>query len=506
MIAEDKLDVEKPLDLAFRLVSSLRMGDMKGVAYDTAWIARCVNLPSPLQSDALDWLLKNQLSDGSWGGVIEFSYDRIISTISSLIALSKSSIRSAEDNIVAGICYLPRSIDLLPSHKFDDTVGFELIVPELFREGKEIGLAIPELPPSVSITSEMKNTLLGQISKKQAKILYAFSLEMFGTRSSCKTMKEYLGKDGSVASSPSATAYIIDKGCKPLRKTLNYLNRASRLNSDGSFPAVYPFEIFETAWVLYNLHIGGIHPRKFPKQIRALSVALDERKTTWSKNIEYQDLDDLAIVYSLLLDAGYEVNPHVFEAFESKDHFVCFPGERVASIGANCHLLHAIARNNYFENKRHWIAKLRNYIMSSRISNAYWLDKWHISPYYGTTQAIIALSDIGSYESISSSIDWILETQRDNGLWGFSNGNQEETAYALQGILYAYIRKGSAIPKDLQEKLREPIKYLYTSLEKRQEFPEMWLAKVLFSPRNIIHSTILSAIFLHNNAQQIMSN
>ncbi|XP_028552327.1 bifunctional levopimaradiene synthase, chloroplastic-like [Dendrobium catenatum] len=65
----------------------LRLGDgeISPSAYDTAWIARIPSLNDPNKPQfptTLQWILKNQLNDGSWGEPSFFSlYDRLVSPV-----------------------------------------------------------------------------------------------------------------------------------------------------------------------------------------------------------------------------------------------------------------------------------------------------------------------------------------------------------------------------------------------------------------------------------------
>jgi len=76
---------------AKNLLNRLDMGHMRGVAYDTAWVARLANdSGKPLFPESIKWLIAHQKEDGSWGGDVEYYHDRVVSTLSSLLALEKS--------------------------------------------------------------------------------------------------------------------------------------------------------------------------------------------------------------------------------------------------------------------------------------------------------------------------------------------------------------------------------------------------------------------------------
>ncbi|KAH0467845.1 hypothetical protein IEQ34_002878 [Dendrobium chrysotoxum] len=72
----------------------LRLGDgeISPSAYDTAWIARIPSLNDPNKPQfptTLQWILKNQLKDGSWGEPsFFFLYDRLVCTISCTLTLA----------------------------------------------------------------------------------------------------------------------------------------------------------------------------------------------------------------------------------------------------------------------------------------------------------------------------------------------------------------------------------------------------------------------------------
>lgn len=75
-----------------------RMGDgeISISAYDTAWVALVKNTDGsggPRFPSSLQWIVDNQLPDGSWGDVVIFSaHDRMINTLACVIALKSWTI------------------------------------------------------------------------------------------------------------------------------------------------------------------------------------------------------------------------------------------------------------------------------------------------------------------------------------------------------------------------------------------------------------------------------
>jgi len=49
------------------LLKEIGPGKMMVTAYDTAWIARLVEIGEPIGELAMEWLREHQLPDGSWG-------------------------------------------------------------------------------------------------------------------------------------------------------------------------------------------------------------------------------------------------------------------------------------------------------------------------------------------------------------------------------------------------------------------------------------------------------
>jgi halimadienyl-diphosphate synthase len=78
------------INLVQSLLSNLGPGKMSSLAYDTAWVARLDDIDSELSNRALNWIVDNQLSDGSWGVEKPFYYhDRVISTLAAMIVLTR---------------------------------------------------------------------------------------------------------------------------------------------------------------------------------------------------------------------------------------------------------------------------------------------------------------------------------------------------------------------------------------------------------------------------------
>ena len=119
----------------------------------------------------------------------------------------------------------------------------------------------------------------------------------------------------------------------------------------------------------------------------------------------------------------------------------------------------------------------------------HWVDKWHISPYYTTGHAIAALIDVEE-GCVERAIDWMLNTQHESGAWGYNGGTVEETAYALQALLtyHRHVERIDPIPI-----LRGM--YALDALMLTDHLEELWVAKGLYCPINVVRSAALTVLY-----------
>ena len=143
------------------------------------------------------------------------------------------------------------------------------------------------------------------------------------------------------------------------------------------------------------------------------------------------------------------------------------------------------------------IEKTVRFLKKTRISKAYWKDKWHVSPYYVTSHAVIALAGIDD-EMASSAVRWILESQNNNDSWGSNGGNPEETAYAIQALLYYH----SNVEKIDLEPVKKGVKYLLDYDYYGKPMPALWIGKGLYIPETVVKSAIMSALYMYRNVMR----
>ena len=476
---------------AIKLLNSLEGGYMRGLAYDTAWasmIPENANSKKPLFPGSLLWLIVNQYDNGSWGGEIEYSYDRLISTLASIIALKKThKSEKFHESIKKGEEYIWYNIQRLHSEP-QETIGFELLFPALMTEAESLGLNLPYREKFFEPLKEKKMKLIiGELITSQNTTV-TFSLEFLGEYSSKKLLKRAQNLNGSISNSPSATAFMLTKMFDD--EAYNYLRTVLEFNS-GSSMTLYPFEVFERAWVIDNFVKSELPVQNhYLEKIEDLFSAWSERGISMSKLYDFQDLDDTATVFNLLRKTNHEIDAKVIELFEDTTHFNCYPSERSASPLVNIKVLKAIYDVKDYNRREEIIEKIIKFLYSEQKEHAFWIDKWNISPYYCTSQAIEALHDLDS-NLTSRAVDWIINSQNIDGSWGLNGGTKEETAYALLALLRYHMNSekiDSLIIKNAQS-------YLENNYQ-NDNYPELWLGKGLYCPYNIVKASVLSALYM----------
>lgn len=465
-------------------------------AYSTAWVARLAADGGALFPDAVDWLRRNQWPDGSWGGRIISPHDRTVCTLAAVVALKKS--KSDEQAIADGCEYLRL-------HGGDwrggeaKTLGFDLIVPALVDEGRELGLELHNAAfDGISEVRDQKLRMFPRelILSRPTTLLYSLEalLPVFGDPAG---LDRFVSADGAMAGSPSATAghwsAVGDQA------SLDYLRSVQ--NPDGGFPEFHPLDVFSQAWTMHNLQRARL--LKADQSEAAMKWLHDllraGRTIGFNTSFPLPDPDSTAMCLNVLLDAGHDVTEWLglLLEFEGESSFLTYPYERQASVTPNARVLQAL--NNRRELFAPQMAKIVDYLMSQRRDGAWWRDKWHLSPYYATANTIFGLSRVDESLTWTPTGKWLLDTQHDNGSWGLAGGNPEETAYAVLAL--------DALPKDVDVPARvwqTAEAYLQAHLDD-PAFPPLWIGKGLYTPVNVVRSAVLAGYAAAHDHSAMMS-
>ncbi len=463
-------------------------------AYDTAWVAMLGDQLPEIANKALEWLRINQLSNGSWGmNRPVYHHDRVLCTLAAVIALRKNGDIRDRDRVARGLFALHEHLEMLHHDLSGPTVGFEMILPTLIAEAIDTGL----LPP-------IDNEFLGPLRKARAhklslapnslinrEVSMAFSAEMAGNDGqNILAVDDLLEANGSVALSPSATAYYLIQLKPNDPQAINYI-RSIWNNGVANFS---PFDLFEQAWVMWNLSLVDLS--EYTGIQKAFSGHLKNIYEHWcdgagigfSEYYSPKDADDTAIAYSLLTRAGYDVPLEDILRFERENHYCTFDYEAHSSVSTNIHVLFALLEAGYGKDHE-TVQKILTFLNEERIDHKYWIDKWHTSPYYVTSHAIIALVDLDPYLA-EDAIQWMLDTQKANGGWGHQSTTAEETAYCLQSLMI-WKKRGHFVP---DEALSLGLDWLVQNMH--LPYPPLWMAKCLYSPTLVVRSTIMCVLML----------
>ena len=466
------------------LIEDLGSSLIYSSAYDTSWVAQLSQLDEPMGERALEWLREHQLPDGSWGNeLVSYGHDRVICTLASMVTLARCGKDSDKKYVERARVGLDVAMNKLVTDIAGATVGFEMLVPDLLDTAYALGAINRKedlsKPRAYPVAHYYHDSPADQAQRRQSEIIYkrlrhgkdrkiatlleglinryvtlAFSAEMAGEKETHLIDGPRLQEEnGSVACSPSATAYYALNINRGDESALAYLRKIANRDwkNDGGIPEIAPFDAFEIGWSLWNLAL----PENLNNDLLALAQPqLDFLESAWTPgkgsgfaaSYTPKDGDDTCLLHETLTRYGRDVDIEAVLSYEKDDHFRCYDLESDSSVGVNVHVLGTL-RQAGFPVEHPSVQKVINYIKRKQLLNTFWADKWHISPYYVTAHAIIAAAGYAN-DLVTNAVDWMLDTQKENGSWGYWLPTAEETAHTLQA-LFLWNRFGGKVPRDV---------------------------------------------------------
>jgi halimadienyl-diphosphate synthase len=472
------------------IIDSLGQGRVDGVAYDTAWVARLApRYPGYGFENCLDWLRRNQHKDGTWGAPLVHYHDRFISTLAAIVALREAGNgKRDERRVKRGEQALWHLVGKL-NRDDSDTIGFPILSAALARDAEDLGLDVPTPPTRFAMAYNKKvDALIDQPVRHWRGSPLAYSME--GLRYAVGSHDEVLEANGSVSTSPAATAGYLLSHKNDL--SLQYL--VNGLDTNGSVPAFDYVDVFDIAWSINFLAAAKlIHPSD--KRIRR---ALDHLWKAWSPesgaspcaDFQIPDVDTTAAAFLALHWGGYPVNAYAFGYFELENHFCCYHNETNPSLSANVRLLAALRVAENHPMQEQWTKKIVSFLRLSDENGSFWWDKWHASPYYATSIALSGLRGVADDLAISR-MKWILHTQNSDGGWGYlEQSTPEETAYCINALVNWDLESGDVESSAIQRANT----YLQNHISS-SSFTPLWIGKSLYTPKNPVKSLVISAYF-----------
>jgi len=436
-------------------------------------------------------LLRSQNPDGSFGTALPIPKEKLVSTLSAVIALA-----DLPPALQDGAAHRARAKALRYLYEDTtnwqtglDTAGFEILLPALLDAAKVRELPLPyERFMGISAQRDAK---IGHIPPR---LIYnvttplLHSIEYLGNRLDIEAARAQLSPNGSFANSPSATAFFLTKTRD--EQANEYIALLLRNRGDGSLPTVAPFEVFEISWVLYNLARADQRPKDAAPLLRYLAQALTDDGVGVSKEGLRPDADDTALTLTVLHQHGYPISAGPLRPFEGVNFFFTFPLERDPSVTANAHVLEVLQAVPPFPRQHVIQQKVIKYLRDARVDGDHWVDKWHGSPFYATAHAVFALLT-SAPELCQDAFSWFKKSQREDGSWGwFDRGTPEETAYAVQALMLA----PAEFKVGMTGGLRRAAEYLNET--EGEPVTPMWVGKTLYGPTQVIRSAVLSAQIL----------
>lgn len=457
------------------LLDSLRLGHISPSIYDTAYVLRSGILNEEDQKALVKVLTESQRQDGSWGGELGYMHDRVINTLAATLALQE--IGAAEPAVQRALSFLNESIPNLTEEKVE-TIAFELTFPALLAEAKEFSLDLPYTAKAVQYYEQLKHEKLkripSQIFSKVTTLTHSIEALPFDPAIDYKSLQL---ANGSLGNSPAATAFYLRNGGQSNVKAVQYIESFKK--NSWSIPSIYPFEIFEKAWVLYHfLHAGVLHKLDYKAQTDYLWRHWQKNNgASISDSFPIIDADDTAVVYIVLKETGYPVDTSIFEQFELEKWFRCFDLERNPSISANIHVLEAMTLSVDYPGRDRTISKILSFLEHALSET--WVDKWHVSPYYCASHLILALKSL-NHPLMQRTFDFIYSTQNSDGGWGIRTSSFEETKYVLLAL--------GAVSVEFQKNDMMNRARLFLSSKEQKLNTELWVDKGLYAPLKVIES------------------
>jgi hypothetical protein len=449
-------------------------GNVSASAYDTAFVARLAHPRGnkPMFPESLQWILDNQLTDGSWGSTaVVYLYDRVICTMAAIYAIHRWHPNS--DAISSGINYLNDNVNNLDLNQYA-TVGFELAFPMLYRTLSSLGLSINVKKELLASFSQKTKKKLSELSIYEQKSTLLHTLELLTGQESkidfARLMK-LQEENGSFGCSPSSTAFMLENIYND--KAANFLKKLVQ-QGKGSVPPLYPIDIFERNWIINNLidlNIDKYFAAELKPHIKHLNESWTKKGVGLSKYFTVPDIDDSVVSFRILSKYKFPKDVNFVKNFEDDTSFYCYKGELDSSPTHIANLLVALYEAPEFDHKNELLEKATDTFVRS-IHSSY-LDKWHVSPFY--TYSRLMLNYFPRFHSLEKTIyDRVVNTQKEDGGWGYyDNSTPEETALAVFTLLKCNQKTVSTISALLKK--------AYDFLSTNNQTHNLWIGKCLYS-------------------------
>ncbi|KAF9593736.1 hypothetical protein IFM89_024740, partial [Coptis chinensis] len=293
------------------------------------WVAM---VPSPDSSqqpcfpECLNWLLENQVRDGSWTLPHHHHLlikESMLSTLACVLALRRWE--TGDEHVRKGLEFMELNFGLIMDKKHASPIGFDIIFPGMIEYAKDLDLNLPFSPKFVEAMLHKRDLEFERVSKinsKGSKAYLAYTSEGLTKLCDWKEVMKWQRKNGSMFNSPSTTAatFIQNQDAK----CLEYLRLLLKTFANA-VPTSYPVDVYIHLSMVDRLERMGIG-RHFRNEIRSV---LDETYRCWLRREEeiFLDIETCAMAFRLLRTNGFVVSSDTLAEFnEEKDFFTSAGG------------------------------------------------------------------------------------------------------------------------------------------------------------------------------------
>ncbi len=493
------------------LVANFGEGTMPGVIYDTAIVGSLKdNVGTPLFPYQVEYVLKRQHEDGSWGAANPLPYDRLMSTAAVLYMMVELNIHKKpffEPFFEKGVGWLEENYQTAMKSQYPRTVGFEFIYPHLIST---------VLNGSSSLSEKVRFSKLDKLVEQKLEIFgegiyrvhtpLVFSAEgIVRDVSHAEMISSLLSENGSLGASPSATTVLLKypiTNSRAKRRAFQYIQNS--ILPDQSVVHFKDYTYMNIVYSLYPLFKAGF-------QIGSGTVFLSNRILNgWSeyglsfgKAFKVPDADDTSVA---LVDLHYMGVPNLeryaeaLKFYEADDHYKTYPGELGQSMLNNLHVLDYLLTTGTEENVEK-AGKVLRFIENNLRDNPHQLGKYHSSLAYQMGSMLLSMfPQLSNYAQpyvikLEVMLKDFVESPETNYL------ADEELAAAIFGLLHAH-HHGIDVNCDLVRRAFEILR-VRTHGGTRPDYTPLWMSKVAYSPIHMIRANVLSGLMYYERMKDV---
>ncbi|MFB4298140.1 prenyltransferase/squalene oxidase repeat-containing protein [Actinomadura sp. NTSP31] len=470
--------------------------------------------------ERLGHLAGTQRPDGGWGAPGAYALVPTLSATDAILTELGGGASGTDRGVLArsaarGLDTLTGLLDRLTAQTVPDMPAVELISAYLterindrlagFADSPSAGLGLRQArirlraPDGWNAELGRIRSLVGAGHPVPEKLLHA--LEIAGPAARRAACARPGPRTGGIGASPAATAAWLgaDAPPPPADPARRFLERAAAQHG-GPVPCGIPVTVFERAWVLSSLLRSAVPVSVPPALTASLATAIGASGTPAGEGLP-ADADTTSVALHALALLGSPHEPDSLLQYELPDHFCTWEGEQGASVTTNAHVLDAFgeflkhrpdARARYAPS----MVKAARWLQSRQHPDGSWTDRWHVSPYYATACAALALRHFGGVAAgghVRRAEQWVLDGQRADGSWGWWTGTAEETAHAML-VLLSTAGRGPLPPRVRAAADRGRAWLL--GAPAWTDGPALWHDKDLYLPGAIVEASVLSALHL----------